>query len=243
MESKGYVDIHSHIIPGVDDGARTMEESVDMLKVAYEQGVRTMYATPHFGSGKEKYDKGLLLEKYEVLKEEALGIGEEGIKLILGNELYYNHSSVEALQKGEAFTMGGTRYVLVEFAFGIGYSELYKGLQRLLNEGYRPILAHIERYYCLFRQTSEIMSLRELGVLFQINVASVIPRFSGEASFCRKLIKEGYIHFLGSDCHHIDWRPPVMSDGIEVLSKKTPDKYMDRLLYKNPCKFENNEII
>lgn len=244
MEFKGYVDIHSHILPGVDDGSRTMDESVNMLRAAYDQGIRTMYATPHYGTGKEKYTSiDMLTESYTILKDQAAHIGEEGIELILGNEIYYTHSVLENLEAGKVLTMGGTRYILVEFSFGIGFKELYKGLQQLINAGYRPILAHIERYYCLFRQFAEIKSLKELGVALQINSGSLVTKLSSEALFCRKAVREGYIHFLGSDCHQLKWRPPVMKDGIDMIEKKTPAKYIERILYKNPEKLRNNEFI
>lgn len=243
MEYEGYVDIHSHIIPGVDDGSQSFEESLDMLNMAYKQGVRTMYATPHFGSGKEKYDKALLLERFEKLKEMAEGVGDDGIELLLGNEIYYRHSTLELLEKGEIFTMGGTRYILVEFAYGISYNEMYRSLQRLVNAGYVPILAHIERYYCLYRRFSEIASLREMGIGLQINADSVIAKISSEASFCRKLIRNGYIHFLASDCHRAGWRPPVMKDGYDVLEKKTPREYLERLICVNPDILRKNQFL
>ena len=86
----------------------------------------------------------------------AQNIGSDGIELILGNEIYYGYSTLELLEKREIFTMGDSRYILVEFNYGIGYNELYKALQGVINAGYRPILAHIERYYCLYRNMSEI---------------------------------------------------------------------------------------
>lgn len=243
MGNEGYVDIHSHIIPGVDDGSQSFEESLAMLNIAYEQGIRTMYATPHFGSGKEKYDKKLLLERFARLKDMASGVGEDGIELILGNEIYYRHSIIELLQKKEVFTLGDTRYILLEFAFGISYNEMYKCLQRIINAGYVPILAHIERYYCLYRKFSEIQSLREMGVGLQINADSVIAKISSEASFCRKLIRNGYIHFLASDSHRVSWRPPVMKDGYAALDKKTPEEYLERLIHVNPDRLRNNEFL
>lgn len=243
MEYEGYVDIHSHIIPGVDDGSQSFEESMEMLNMAYDQGVRVMYATPHFGSGKEKYDKKLLVERYEKLKEMALGVGKDGIRLILGNEVYYRQGTVELLDKKEIFTMGGSRYVLVEFAYGISYNELYRSLQKLINARYVPILAHIERYYCLYRKFSEIASLREMGIGLQINTDSVTARLSSEASFCRKLIRNGYIHFLASDCHKVGWRPPLMKDAYAVLEKKTPAEYLERIMKVNPDILQKNQFL
>lgn len=243
MSIKGYVDIHTHILPGVDDGSKNMEMSENMLRMAYEQGVRTIYATPHYGSGKEKYDRDYLLEQFEKVKEKALNIGEEGIRLLLGNEVYYGNDSVEDVKSGKALTMNNTKYVLVEFDVGIRYKDMYAALQKFVLAGYRPILAHIERYECLFKQYNELYNIKSLGVTMQVNASTVIPKFNQSASFCRKLIREGYISFLGSDCHRIEWRPPCMESGVSVLKKKTPEKIMDKLLNINPVKLYNNEFI
>ncbi|MDE6636038.1 MAG: histidinol-phosphatase [Lachnospiraceae bacterium] len=243
MPEKGYVDIHTHIIPGVDDGSKNIEESVRMLEIAYNQGIRTIYATPHYGSGKERYDRDYLTGQYELLKEKALGIGDGGIELLLGNEIYYRNGTIDELKSGQALTMNNTKYVLVEFNVDIAYKDLYSALQKLVLAGYRPILAHIERYFCLMKKFDLLYAIKNLGVCMQINASSVIPKINSEASFCRKAIREGYISFLGSDCHRTEWRPPCMADAVRVLTKKTPEKIIDRILYKNPVKLYNNEFI
>lgn len=243
MKRKGYVDIHSHILHGVDDGSKSLEDSVLMLKQAYEEGVRIMYATPHFGSGKERYDADLLRERYEEVARKARQTGEEGIELILGNEITYSGRTLECLNKGEALTMGNSRFVLIEFDYDTSFNHIFAGMQELVRSGYRPILAHIERYYCLNRNYKDITSLRELGVALQINASTVIPKFSSEAMFCRKLIKEGYIQFLGSDAHSPEWRPPVMKKAVDILEKKVSEYILDRLLYGNPLKLYNNDFI
>ena len=243
MTGKGYVDIHTHILPGVDDGSKNMEMTENMLRMAYEEGVRTIYATPHYGSGKEKYDNDYLMEQYEKVKEKALSTGEDGIELLLGNEIYYRNDSVEDVKAGKALTMNNTKYVLVEFDTGIRYKDMYAALQKFVLAGYRPVLAHIERYECLIKKYDELYNLRNLGVFMQVNASTVIPRFNQTASFCRKLIREGYISFLGSDCHRIEWRPPCMESGVAVLKKKTPDIIMDKLLYSNPDKLYNNAFL
>lgn len=243
MPEKGYVDIHAHIIPEVDDGSKNMDETVRMLEIAYSQGIRTIYATPHYGSGKERYDRDYLMEQYELVKEKASLTGEEGIELLLGNEIYYGYGTIDELKSGQALTMNNTKYVLVEFDVDISYNDLYSALQKLVIAGYRPILAHIERYFCLQKKFDLLYSIKNLGICLQINASSVIPKFNSEASFCRKAIKEGYISFLGSDCHRTEWRPPCMHDAVNVLQKKTPENIINGILYKNPVKLFNNEFI
>ncbi|MCI8307175.1 MAG: histidinol-phosphatase [Lachnospiraceae bacterium] len=242
MPEEGYIDIHTHIIPGVDDGSKNIEETVSMLETAYNQGIRTMYATPHYGSGKERYDREYLIKQYELVKEKACQIGD-GIEILLGNEIYYRHGTVDEIKSGQALTMNNTKYVLIEFDVDIRYKELYSALQKIVLSGYRPILAHIERYYCLHKKFDLLYAIKSLGVCLQINASSVIPKIQSEASFCRKAIRDGYISFLGSDCHSAGWRPPCMADAVKALTKKTPEKIMDRILYKNPAKIYNNEFI
>lgn len=242
MPEEGYIDIHTHIIPGVDDGSKNIEQTVSMLETAYKQGIRTMYATPHYGSGKERYDREYLLEQYGIVKEKARQIGG-GIEILLGNEIYYRHGIVDEIKSGQALTMNNTKYVLIEFDVDISYKELYSALQKIVLSGYRPILAHIERYGCLYKKFDLLYAVKNLGVCLQINASSVIPKLQPEASFCRKAVRDGYISFLGSDCHSTGWRPPCMSDAVKVLAKKTPEKIMGRILYKNPVKIYNNEFI
>lgn len=245
MEEKkrGYVDIHSHILPGVDDGSMSMDESIRMLEIAYAQGIRRMYATPHHGSGKELCGLNKIKSIFAEVKEKALHIGNDGIELLLGNEIYYNEESVSMLNSGEALTMNGTKYVLVEFDYEIDFGKMYNSLEEMLFSGYRPILAHIERYSCLRNNITNINLLKNLCIYLQINTSSVIMKFSGTSSFCRKLIKEGYITFLGSDCHGYTGRPPCMKDGVDILSKKVNAALLDKILFDNTDKLYNDQFI
>lgn len=233
MPVKPYADIHSHIIPNVDDGSRDMDMTREMLSIAYEEGIRTMYATPHFGSGKERYDRDYLMEQYEKVREEAKNAGEEGIEVYLGNEIFYRSDTIEQLKSGNALTINKTKYVLVEFPVEIRYNDLYAALQKLVMAGYRPILAHLERYFCLYKKFDYLYAIKKLGVALQINTDSVLSRFDSNAIFCRKLIRERYVDFLGSDAHTVSWRPPCMESAVAVISKKTEDLVMDKLLVVN----------
>ncbi len=241
--SEGYVDIHAHIIPGVDDGAYDIVESEAMLKLAYEQGIRVIYATPHCNSEKTKYENKKLLEEYEKLKIMAASIGEEGIEIILGNEIFYGHDIIDKLESNEYHTMGDTRFVLIEFHYSISYNELYASLRRVIDAGYKPILAHVERYACLYKRFRELDDLISLGVLLQLNSDSVIKRFNRKTLFCIKMVNNGYIHFLGSDCHSISWRIPMMQDAVRILRKKVSGSVLDRILYTNPVILKNDGFL
>ena len=239
----GYVDLHSHIVPGVDDGSESMEETIKMLSMAYDEGVRTMYATSHFGSGKEKYDKTYLLEQLEKVKKAAADIGDEGIVILPGNEIYCRSDSIERLKNNEALTLNGTRYILVEFPYEIRFDDLFDSLKKFIVSGYVPILAHIERYGCLYKKYENIAQLKSTNVLMQVNCSSVIPKLDARASYIRKLIKDGMIDFLCSDCHSTDWRKPCMQSAIDVLKRKTGEKILEKMLFTNHEKLMKNEFI
>lgn len=233
MPIKPYVDMHTHIIPNVDDGSKDMEMTREMLRIAYDEGIRTIYATPHFGSGKEKYDRDYLMEQYEKVREEAKKTGEEGIEVYLGNELYYRSDTIEQLKAGNALTINKSKYILVEFPVNIRYNDLYAALQKMVIAGYRPILAHLERYFCLYKKYDDLYAIKKLGVALQINTDSVLSRFDSNAMFCRKLIRERYVDFIASDAHSVSWRPPCMESAVNVLKKKTDDAVLDKVLITN----------
>ena len=141
----GYIDIHCHVLPGVDDGSSNMDETVEMLKIAASQGISDMIVTPHYkqgrvGTPKEVIDRMITeVEKYAALS----GIS---IKLHPGTEIFYNSSLEEKLESGWLATMNGTEHVLVEFSPSDNFQYIRNAIDDLMGLGYRPILAHVERY-------------------------------------------------------------------------------------------------
>lgn len=234
--------MHSHILPGLDDGARDLEETKKLIDMAYSQGIRHILATPHYIEGENSYTKDELLECFETVKcmEEKI---HPDLKLYLGHEIFYSISVVEDLKAGEIQTLNGGRYVLVEFPTHISYRELQQAMRNLIQACYKPIIAHMERYECLFKQRERLEELKKMGVYFQMNVGSVIGGFfDGRVRECRRLILEGEIQLLGTDMHSVTYRPPRMAEAMEWLNKKLPDGLRERLLYENPTKILNNEI-
>lgn len=243
MSTIGFYDIHTHILPGVDDGAASMQETVNMLQKAHTQGIKTIIATPHY----RVRGKNLPVEELLVIREqvevEAKKLDKD-FRILLGNELYYSDSVIDALNTKQALTLAGSKYVLVEFGFGESYKQIYRGLDKLIQNGYLPVLAHVERYSALQRSASLIHELIELGCYIQMNCNSLIGGlFHSKAAFNRKLVENGLIHFLGSDCHDEKVRIPNMKSAVEVLSKKCEGQVLNRLLYDNPIALLNNTTI
>lgn len=221
------VDIHTHILYGVDDGAKNLNESMGLLEEEEQQEVDTVILTPHYGPKFGHPDAEVIRENFAAICEKAQRYYPQ-IKLYLGSELYYQQNTVSDLKDGKALTMNGTRYVLVEFGVSDSYSYIYRAVQSFVYAGYIPILAHVERYKALFGDMGKLIELIEIGAYIQINAESLIGGiFDKRASFCKKIVKEGLVHFLGSDCHDFRTRRPNMKKAAEVVLKKQAGAILD----------------
>lgn len=214
----GLYDIHTHILPGVDDGSRNMQETRRMLQMQRQQGVLHVIAAPHFAVGERQESPENLRSVLNQVREIAKQIDPE-MTIDLGNELLNGPGVITALQQGEALTLAGTRYILVEFLPSDRYSLIYQSLRDYIMEGYIPVVAHMERYEALLSDRNRIVELIMLGAYFQMNAESLMGRrFSRRPAVCRRLVEEGMIHFIGSDCHRSDHRIPLMQDALAYLS-------------------------
>lgn len=239
-----YCDIHTHILPGVDDGARSMEDSMDMLAMAYESGARRIFLTPHFIPGRKLYTKANLKETYEVLKAKAAGEFPE-LELFLGNELLYVPGIAGKLRDLEFTFMADSRYALVEFDTRISFRELYGGVRELTEARILPIIAHWERYECLFKKESNLKELRKCGAYFQMNgeafqeAKGLGKLFSNSGSWFQKAAASGYVDFIGSDAHGISRRSPDIKKEIAIVEKNIDT----RVLYDNSQKILENKYL
>lgn len=238
-----YFDIHSHILPGVDDGASSMEEALLMLRTAYEEGTRSILLTPHYERGKNSYTVEELNNRFQDLKTEAAKQYPE-LTLYLGNEVLYEDGIVDDLKNGLIQTMNGTKYVLVEFNIRISYSQLYDAIRKLTNARFRPIIAHVERYRCLFKHMERIDELVGMEAYLQMNISSVYGGFLDEnARWCKKLVQEGYISFFGTDAHDMEERAPYINDYVIWIRKKCGKEFLEKLFVDNPHKMIDNKYI
>lgn len=241
--SKGYFDIHTHILPQIDDGAGSMEEAIRMLEKQYEQGVHHVIATPHFVPGRsEKRVERINLAFEEV--EEEIKRRQMDLKLYKGNELYFREGVLEALEKGGAFTLADTAYILVEFNIHKEYKQIKKGMKEALAHGYRPILAHAERYECIQKEPGLLKDLVDNGIYIQMNTESFMGGlFNRSKKTWLGALNEGLVHFLGSDCHSATGRAPLMEDAISKIRKKADERILEKILYENPAKLLQDKYI
>ena len=233
------VDIHCHLLYGVDDGAKTIEESAAMLQEAKNQGISAIILTPHYRHGFFAYPKEEIEEHFMRLSGVAKGLG---IKITLGTEYHVNSHIVEAFDRGRCRTLAGTRYVLCEYSHVSEYSYIYQMSQELIFHGYIPVLAHVERYQALY-DLAAAEELKNLGVWITVNADAVLG-LEGSASkrYCKKMLKEDYVDVIASDSHGIKNRACHMLKCFEMVSKKFDDDLADRLFISNPSKILMGEI-
>lgn len=235
------MDIHAHILPGVDDGARSMDETVHMLRAASLQNIGIIIATPHYRVGARNTKPEQL---YEIVNKVQAEANQFHIKLLLGNELYYSESIISSLKSKEALTLAGSRYVLVEFSIRETYDNIFRGVGELTRAGYAPILAHVERYICFRRREELISELIESGCYIQMNCSSLMGgMFHTQAVTNRKLVNSGLVHLIGSDCHDAKIRVPIMKDAVRSLQKKSDESLLTKILLDNPQKIIENTYI
>lgn len=236
-----YVDIHAHILPGVDDGSRSWEETMKMIKQAYQEGIRVLFATPHYGRWNTGYDKADVTEKLEKLRQLAAKEYPD-MQFYMGNELHFDSNSVRSLQQGDASTLGGTDYTLIEFSSETDYNQMEVAVRALTFAGYHPIFAHIERYICLREQPARISKLIQMGAYMQVNARSFLGgRFDKRTAWCLKVFQQGWVHFISSDCHDTQNRAPIMDAAINKILKRASESDVKRVTEQNIVKLMKNK--
>lgn len=231
---EGYFDIHCHLLPGVDDGAKDMEAALIMISKAHEEGTRFIVATPHYLAGRKNASTKTLKNLTNELNDAVKKTGKK-IEIILGNELMYSSDLIVALNQKDALTINYTRYILLEFMLSASFQDIRNGLNQCIYAGYIPILAHIERYLCLFRKPDLVGELIKLGGYIQINASCLLGGIiDSNANFGHMLLKKEWVHFIGSDAHGIKERPPSLRNAAIILKKKYGEDTVKRLLWDNP---------
>lgn len=236
------VDMHCHILPEVDDGAEGIEESLAMLRREREEGVRKVILTPHYRRGMFETPREKIKTVFSRLQREVQR-KKVGVDLFLGCEFYRENEILDILKRDQSCRMAGTSYVLLEFSTVDSYSVIRNYTMGLLNHGYRPVIAHAERYEAL-RKMDAVQSLAAAGAYIQVNAGSILGK-NGWSSrrFCKKLLKDGHVHLVGSDAHNMRLRAPCMGACARYLEKKLGNREAYRILSENPEKLIRNEYI
>lgn len=232
------VDLHMHLIPGVDDGSKDMNMSMEMLQMSYDQGVRVIFCTTHDTGYDPATRTGYPKEQYAKLKELATEKFPD-IQLYLGCEVYcipfFMDEIIDRLYAEEYPTMNGTNYVLIEFpTWGITVDEIKYCVQRLNEARFHVIIAHAERYPGVINGMETIRELKAMNCLIQVNAYSFEeernPQIRGLAC---SMLEEKIVDFIGSDAHRTTHRPPEVEEGVVALYRRCEKEYADAICFRN----------
>jgi protein-tyrosine phosphatase len=213
------IDIHSHILPGVDDGARTLDESLDMLRMAVDGGVTVQVLTPHIHFGRFDNQKADLEQRFAIFQDQ---VDDANIKigLQLGSEVRIGSEIMQLVAQDAIPTLGvynGKKTFLLEFPrieVPVGYENLVKWL---INKHYLPIIVHPERNQTFVRHPQKLNVLTDMGCPLQITASSLTGLFGDEAQQnAEQLLIDGKVSAIASDCHNLKGRKPNMREGYEA---------------------------
>ena len=215
-------DIHSHLIPGIDDGSKTMDESIEMIEMFMALGYTKLITTPHIMSHRYPNTRAILEEGLAALKKE-LQARDLKIEIEVASEYYLDETVMELVEQRDIMTFG-KNYMLFEMSYVQPLHHLEEMIFEIKVAGYTPVLAHPERYLYMHEDFSKYERLKEKGVLFQVNIPSLGGYYSKPVQKVAKRIAEaGMIDFVGSDAHKMT----QLSALTEVRSKKTYTKIFD----------------
>jgi protein-tyrosine phosphatase len=236
------IDIHSHIMPQIDDGARSLEEALEMARIAAEDGIEYMVSTPHMFNGlSHNPEPSEILERVAALNE---AIGSNGVKILPGNEVHISHEIAEQARNNRVTKINQRNYMLVEFpqlTVPVGAEELF---YRLLLQGVRPILVHPERNGQIQNHPSIVAKFIERGVFIQVTAMSVTGEFGPAAkASAEALLRHGCVHFLATDTHRTKSRPPILSKGRDAAAAIIGEARASALVEANPRAVINGEAL
>ncbi len=235
-----FTDFHTHILPGIDDGSASLEESIELLKMEAEQGITRVVATPHFYAQHDSPENFLERrnEAMEKLAEEMKkhpGLPE----ISLGAEVYYFRGIADS-EALDLLTIGGKRFILIEMPMAHWTDSMYKEIEDIYTRrGITPIMAHMDRYIAPFATHKIPEKLAELPVLVQAN-AGFFQKGGLTSNLAFKLLKADKIQLLGSDCHNLTSRIPNLSGALEAIEKKLGKETIDRINGYSKTVLENN---
>lgn len=233
------IDFHSHILPGIDDGSGSVEESIRMLRAEAEQGISKVIATPHFYAHHDSPER--FLERRKEAEErlrEAMERYENMPEIEIGAEVYY-FSGISESDVLKLLTIGQKRCILLEMPVSSWTPQMYKEIEAIqVKQGITPIIAHMDRYIAPFRTRGIPERLAELPVAVQVNASFFLRRST--ASMAIRMLRRDQIHLLGSDCHNMDMRPPNLGPALQVIRRRLGDEAIDRILRNGESVLENS---
>lgn len=234
------IDIHSHILYNIDDGSKSIEESIDIIRDMESQGFTDIILTPHYikdsnYSSPKKNNKILLSNLKKHLKDNNINVN-----LYLGNEIYIDDDIYELLKEKEISSLNDSKFLLIELPMSGEYPGYIDIFEYLMDKGYKVILAHPERYHSFQRDFNKIYELTEIGVYLQSNLESILGSYGKEAiKMVKRLLKEKQISFLASDIHHRKHDNNKYIKAKKKIRRYLSEEEFNILTYENPSKIIN----
>ena len=219
------IDFHSHILPGIDDGAADMETSLTMLKKAYSDGIDKVVSTSHIYIGDESDIDKFLLKRNKAYDDLCEAMAKDGGKFPedrLGAEVYLR-SHIGRYESVSRLAIQGTDYILLEMPMHKSWrQEHFEAIYNITTLGLKPIMAHIERY---LRYRNDFHNLKSLGALFQVNADSFLHKSLRKELL--NLFYDGYLHLLGSDMHNLTERPNRLREAYDIIAERFGKEFAD----------------
>ncbi|HIO73422.1 MAG TPA: capsular biosynthesis protein [Flavobacteriales bacterium] len=214
-------DMHSHLIPGIDDGAQTMEDSIQLIKELQQMGYRKLITTPHIMSDQYPNNAEIILGGLEKVREE-LSRQNIDINLEAAAEYYYDYEFKELVEKNDLLTFGD-KYILFELSYINPPEQLENLIFKLRTSGYTPVIAHVERYPFWYDNFEHYDKLVDAGVKLQLNISSLNGQYGPPVkAAAQKLIDKNYIDLLGTDCHNMNY--------IKILKDTLTNPYLHKVM-------------
>lgn len=235
------IDIHSHIIPLIDDGSKSIDMSKDMLNIAYKEGIKTIIATPHYYPNIYDIDIKEIEKSVEQLNNISNSLNLN-IKILKGQEVFVTRDLLNNFKQGKVLTLNNTKYMLLELPFDILKPYVLDIIYELRIRNIVPIIAHPERYSYIIKKPSIINDFIDEGCLFQINSQSITGEFGKDVkNTSLKLIRNNLCHFIASDAHSNQKRIPTLKKSFDIAVENNEE--IVKYLSDNVNKLINNEHI
>lgn len=225
----GLMDFHSHVLPGIDDGSHSVEESLAMLKMEQDQGISRVVATPHFYANHDRPSQFLKRreESWEKLMEAAEDVGETP-EILLGAEVHF-FPGISDMEQLPELTIGGKQCILLEMPQSPWTEKMYREIGNIyFKQGIVPVIAHIDRYIQPFRTYGIPERLEDLPVMVQANAGFFLRPATKRMAI--RMLRKNQIHLLGSDCHNLQNRPPRLGEAAEWIRNKLGEAALTQVL-------------
>lgn len=228
------IDIHCHILPSIDDGSKSLEESIEMARIAESDGIKKIVATPHQLEGLYQPTNETILLKIAQINKVLQDLGSK-IEILPGSDVHIAADLPAKIESGEIFCINRKNHILLEFPNQFVPDRIINLLEGLIKKNIIPVISHPERNFLFQREPNILCDIIQTGTLTQITAMSITGEFGREAKrSAKKMLTHRMVHFIASDAHSAKHRPPVLNICIKHLKKIISDDEIEELLSINP---------